>query len=137
MAFLGPALLAWLALFTDDDEERRAAVAEGEALLAAGSVSHNYFFFYRAAIETALASEDWARPSATPRRLRTTPAPNRWRGPTSSPRAAGRSPPGAGASAMLRRLNGCAACAPTPSVPVCAMLLPQSRRRSGRKAARP
>ena len=59
MAFLGPALLAWLALFTDDDAERRAAVAEGEALLAAGSVSHNYFFFYRAAIETALATEDW------------------------------------------------------------------------------
>ena len=59
MAFLGPALLAWLALFTDDDAERRAAVAEGEALLAAGSVSHNYFFFYRAAIEIALASEDW------------------------------------------------------------------------------
>ena len=59
MAFLGPALLAWLALFTDDDAERRAAVAEAEALLAAGSVSHNYFFFYRAAIEIALATEDW------------------------------------------------------------------------------
>ena len=59
MAFLGPALLASLALFTDDDAERRAAVAEAEALLAAGSVSHNYFFFYRAAIETALATEDW------------------------------------------------------------------------------
>jgi class 3 adenylate cyclase/tetratricopeptide (TPR) repeat protein len=59
MAFLGPALLAWLALFTDDDAERRAAVAEAEALLAAGSVSHNYFFFYRAAIEMALATEHW------------------------------------------------------------------------------
>ena len=33
---------------------------EGEALLAAGSVSHNYFFFYRAAIEAALATEDWS-----------------------------------------------------------------------------
>jgi hypothetical protein len=59
MAFLGPALLAWLALFTDDDAERRAAVAEAEALLEAGSVSHNYFFFYQAAIDAALANEDW------------------------------------------------------------------------------
>jgi predicted ATPase len=59
MAFLGPALLAWLALFTDDAAERRAALAEAEALLAAGSVSHNYFFFYQAAIEAALATEDW------------------------------------------------------------------------------
>jgi class 3 adenylate cyclase len=59
MAFLGPALLGWLALFTDNDAERRAAVAEAEGLLAAGSVSHNYFFFYPAAIEAALATEDW------------------------------------------------------------------------------
>jgi hypothetical protein len=60
MAFLGPGLLGWLALFTDDPEERQAALAEGEALLAAGSVSHNYFFFYQAAIDAALAASDWA-----------------------------------------------------------------------------
>jgi class 3 adenylate cyclase/tetratricopeptide (TPR) repeat protein len=60
MAFLGPGLLGWLALFTNEPEERQAALAEGEALLAAGSVSHNYFFFYQAAIEAALAASDWA-----------------------------------------------------------------------------
>jgi tetratricopeptide (TPR) repeat protein len=60
MAFLGPALLGWLALYADDAVEGRAALAEGEALLAAGSVSHNYLFFYQAAIEAALASSDWA-----------------------------------------------------------------------------
>jgi tetratricopeptide (TPR) repeat protein len=60
MAYFGPCLLGWLALHTDDAEERRAALAEGEALLAAGSVSHNYLFFYHAAIEAALAAEDWA-----------------------------------------------------------------------------
>ena len=54
MAFIGPALLGWLALITDDADERRAALAEAEALLAAGSVSHNYIFFYHAAIEAAL-----------------------------------------------------------------------------------
>jgi class 3 adenylate cyclase/tetratricopeptide (TPR) repeat protein len=59
MAFLGPGLLGWLALYTEDPEEGRAALAEGEALLAAGSVSHNYFFFYRAAIDAALATKDW------------------------------------------------------------------------------
>jgi hypothetical protein len=60
MAFLGPTLLGWLALYADDAVEGRAALAEGEALLAAGSVSHNYLFFYQAAIEAALASSDWA-----------------------------------------------------------------------------
>jgi hypothetical protein len=60
MAYFGPCLLGWLALHTDDPEERNAALAEGEALLAAGSVSHNYMFFYQAAIEAALAAEDWA-----------------------------------------------------------------------------
>jgi class 3 adenylate cyclase/tetratricopeptide (TPR) repeat protein len=60
MAYFGPCLLGWLALHTDDAAERRAALAEGEALLAAGSVSHNYIFFYHAAIEAALAVEDWA-----------------------------------------------------------------------------
>ena len=60
MAYIGPGLLGWLALYTDDTDERRAALAEGEALLAAGSISHNYLFFYHAAIEAALATEDWA-----------------------------------------------------------------------------
>jgi Double zinc ribbon len=60
MAFLGPALPGWLALFTDDGEERRPAVAEAEALLAGGSVSHNDFFSCRAGIEAALATQDWS-----------------------------------------------------------------------------
>jgi hypothetical protein len=60
MAFLGPALPGWLALFTDDGEERRPAVAGAEALLAGGSVSHNYFFSYRAGIEGALATQNWS-----------------------------------------------------------------------------
>jgi tetratricopeptide (TPR) repeat protein len=60
MAFLGPWLLGWLALYSDDAEERQAALAEGEALLATGSVSHNYLFFYQAAIEAALGASEWA-----------------------------------------------------------------------------
>jgi hypothetical protein len=60
MAFIGPALLGWLALHTDDADERRAALEEGEALLAAGSISHNYIFFYHAGIEAALGAEDCA-----------------------------------------------------------------------------
>jgi class 3 adenylate cyclase/tetratricopeptide (TPR) repeat protein len=60
MAYIGPALLGWLALLTDDLEERRSALAEAEAMLAGGSVSHNYLFFYQAAIEAALAVADWA-----------------------------------------------------------------------------
>jgi class 3 adenylate cyclase/tetratricopeptide (TPR) repeat protein len=60
MGYIGPALLGWLALYTDGANERRAAFEEGEVLLKTGSISHNYLFFYQAAIEATLAAEDWA-----------------------------------------------------------------------------
>jgi class 3 adenylate cyclase/tetratricopeptide (TPR) repeat protein len=60
MAFMGPWLLADLALATDDPHERRTALAEGERLLAAGSLSHNHLWFYPAAIETSLQCQEWS-----------------------------------------------------------------------------
>jgi class 3 adenylate cyclase/tetratricopeptide (TPR) repeat protein len=59
MAFMGPWMLADLALATDQVDERRAALAEGEALLVAGSVSHNHLWFYAIAIETSLERGEW------------------------------------------------------------------------------
>jgi class 3 adenylate cyclase/tetratricopeptide (TPR) repeat protein len=59
MAFMGPWMLADLALATDNPDERRAALAEGEALLAAGSISHNHLWFYAIAIESSLERQEW------------------------------------------------------------------------------
>jgi tetratricopeptide (TPR) repeat protein len=60
MAFMGPWILADLALVTADPDERRNALAEGERLLAAGSLSHNHLWFYPAAIETSLEYREWS-----------------------------------------------------------------------------
>ena len=57
--YVGPSLLADIALATEDVEERRAALAEGEALLRNGGVGHNYFEFYGVAIDTSLKSRNW------------------------------------------------------------------------------
>ncbi|PWC48009.1 hypothetical protein TSA6c_16185 [Azospirillum sp. TSA6c] len=58
--YIGPSILAELALCGDDPAAQRAALAEGEGLLACGSVGHNHLQFYREAIDTALDLADWA-----------------------------------------------------------------------------
>jgi hypothetical protein len=79
MTYMGPCILAILALVTDDSRERDEALEEGQALLAAGSPSYNHFLFRRDAIEVCLglaawqcadshaaALEEFARPEPTP-----------------------------------------------------------------------
>jgi class 3 adenylate cyclase/tetratricopeptide (TPR) repeat protein len=79
MAYMGPCILAVLALVTDDPRVRDEALIEGQALLAAGAPSYNHFLFRRDAIEACLemgawdrveshaaALEDFARPEPTP-----------------------------------------------------------------------
>ena len=61
MRFLGPRLLAQLALATDDAEARHKALADGEALLGEGSLGHNHLLFYRDAIEACLEVGEWDR----------------------------------------------------------------------------
>jgi len=58
--YIGPSILAELALCGDDPATRRAVLAEGEGLLAGGSVGHNHLQFHREAIDTALDLADWA-----------------------------------------------------------------------------
>ena len=57
--FLGPWVLATLALVSDDPAASAAALVEGEALLAEDCVGHNYIAFYIAAMEVALRGRDW------------------------------------------------------------------------------
>ena len=59
MNYIGPAILAFLALITDDSDTRQRALDEGENLLRQGCVSHNYFWFYRDAMEVCLNTRDW------------------------------------------------------------------------------
>jgi tetratricopeptide (TPR) repeat protein len=79
IAFIGPTILAILALATLDERVRVEALAEGEALLAAGSACHNHLQFRRDAIEACLrvgawdeamrhanALEDYTRPEPLP-----------------------------------------------------------------------
>jgi tetratricopeptide (TPR) repeat protein len=61
MTYMGPCILAILALVTDDPRIRDEALVEGEALLAAGSPSYNHFLFRRDAIEVCLGIADWDR----------------------------------------------------------------------------
>lgn len=61
MGFLGPAVLAAVALATDDAAARESALQEGEALLHAGAIGHCHLMFYREAIETCLGVGDWER----------------------------------------------------------------------------
>ncbi|WP_203103048.1 BTAD domain-containing putative transcriptional regulator [Skermanella rosea] len=57
--YLGPSILALMALAGEDPDERRRLLDEGAAMLARGSVSHNHLYFHREAIETALDMGDW------------------------------------------------------------------------------
>lgn len=79
IAYMGPCILAILALTADETRVREEALSEGEALLAAGAPSYNHFLFRRDAIEACLAVgawdrveahaaalEDFARPEPTP-----------------------------------------------------------------------
>jgi tetratricopeptide (TPR) repeat protein len=59
LGYMGPSILAELALCRDDPAARRAALDEGEGLLPGGSVGHNHLQFYRDAIDTALDLTDW------------------------------------------------------------------------------
>ena len=59
IGFVGPRVLAELALNTDDPAARRQALKEGEDLLKAGVVSHNQFLFYKDSIEACLINREW------------------------------------------------------------------------------
>jgi tetratricopeptide (TPR) repeat protein len=61
MTYVGPCILAILALVTDDPRVREEALVEGQALLAAGSPSYNHFLFRRDAIEVCLEIAAWDR----------------------------------------------------------------------------
>jgi tetratricopeptide (TPR) repeat protein len=80
MAFMGPWMLADLALATKDVDERQAALAEAEALLAAGSVSHNHLWFYAIAIDSSLECREWLEAERYADRLEayTRPEPLPW-----------------------------------------------------------
>jgi hypothetical protein len=79
MAYMGPCILAILALVTDDARVRDQALVEGQQLLDAGAPSYNHFLFRRDAIQVCLgiaawdrahrhvaALEDFAHPEPTP-----------------------------------------------------------------------
>jgi tetratricopeptide (TPR) repeat protein len=59
VGYLGPSILAELAMAHEDPVERRRLLDEGEAMLAQGCVSHNHLYFYREATEVALDMADW------------------------------------------------------------------------------
>lgn len=59
MGYLGPQVLAALALGEADARERTRLLAEGEALLHAGSIGHNHLCFYRDAIQVSLDDRRW------------------------------------------------------------------------------
>jgi len=59
IGFLGPWILATLALTQNDPDRSREALAEGERLLESDCVGHNYFAFYGNAMEVALRLSDW------------------------------------------------------------------------------
>jgi hypothetical protein len=59
VGFVGPQVLAELALNTDDPAVRRQALQEGESMLNEGVVSHNHFHFYRDSIEAGLVNREW------------------------------------------------------------------------------
>jgi tetratricopeptide (TPR) repeat protein len=58
--FNGPWALSELALNTEDDDARERLLDEGETLLRSGAVAHNHVFFYRQAMDSCLATCDWA-----------------------------------------------------------------------------
>ena len=58
--FAGPLVLGAMAILAETAAERRQALADGERLLAQKCVSHCYFGFYRAAVDAALAANEWS-----------------------------------------------------------------------------
>jgi len=59
VGFMGPRVLAELALNTDDPVVRREALLEGEEILREGAVSHNHFYFYADGMDAYLDSKEW------------------------------------------------------------------------------
>ncbi len=58
-SFIGPWVMATVALTTSDAARRHAVLAQGEALLAKGCVGHNYFRFYQNAMQASLNAREW------------------------------------------------------------------------------
>ena len=82
IGYLGPSILAQLAMAHEAPDERRRLLDEGAAMLTGGSVSHNHLTFHREAIEVALDMEDWAAAAHYADRLEdyTSPEPLPWSG---------------------------------------------------------
>jgi tetratricopeptide (TPR) repeat protein len=59
LSFVGPWVLAHLAVTIEDPTERRVALMEGEEVLRNGAVSHSHLWFFRYAIDASLDAEDW------------------------------------------------------------------------------
>jgi len=59
IGFIGPRVLAEIALSSDDPATQQQALQDGESLLKEGSVSHNHFNFFRDAMSVCLDKEDW------------------------------------------------------------------------------
>jgi hypothetical protein len=80
IGYLGPSVLAHLAMAHEAPDERRRLLDEGAAMLTGGSVSHNHLTFHRVAIEVALDMEDWAAAEHYADRLEdyTSPEPLPW-----------------------------------------------------------
>ena len=57
--FLGPRILAALALANGSGDVRRKALEEGETIVAGGCLAHVVLWFYRDAIETSLRAGAW------------------------------------------------------------------------------
>lgn len=64
MGLWGPWLLGVLAVVTEDREEWENAMAEGERIIADGCVGHCTLWFHRAAMEAALAWQEWDKAGA-------------------------------------------------------------------------
>ncbi len=60
ISFVGPRILGVIAVVSGDLQRRKDARAEAEEVLAGGHcISHNHLWFYRDAISSALADENW------------------------------------------------------------------------------
>ena len=80
IGYLGPSILAQLAMAHEAPSERRRLLDEGAAMLTKGSVSHNHLNFHRDAIEVALDMGDWTAVGHYADRLEdyTSPEPLPW-----------------------------------------------------------
>jgi class 3 adenylate cyclase/tetratricopeptide (TPR) repeat protein len=59
MTFLGPRVLAAMALAGGRESSRRAALQEGETIVRSGCLAHVALWFYRDALEASLNAGDW------------------------------------------------------------------------------